>query len=389
MKKLAIGLLASSLIFLGGCVGQNKADKSEPLVKVNGQVITEDMFEEALEQNYNVPKEKNDKTDAKSEFIYLVHKNRVINDLIIKQLIIEEADKRQIKIKSAEIDDIVDNIAKSMGGENNFKASLIRNKIDEKIFRENIKFDLLKKKLVENVVGDTKISDEEIEKFYEENKEDKFKHDVTVRASHILISASESEMRNLVTTRDKENRLKEDEINKQVKKEMAKAKDKAKDIYKQVKNNPDKFAELAKQHSEDPSSAVKGGDLGFFAKEEMVPEFSEAAFSTKPGELSDIVKTEFGYHIIKVVDRKQEGVTPLDEVKPHIERYLDGKKKMDAFRKLVEASRQSAEIVYVDEDYDPEKIKEEYHKLIDELKKEQAKEPVSSKKTTKAEDKED
>jgi len=380
MKKFAVGLLVSSLIFLGGCSKSEKTDKSEPLVTVNGRIITEKMFQETLEQNFNAPEQKENAKDPKSKFIYLVHKNRVINDLIIKQLIDEEAEKRQIKIEDAEIDAIVDSIVKSMGGEDRFKASLALNKIDEKVFRENIKVDLLKRKLIENVIGDSKVSDDEIAKFYEENKENKFKHDSTVRASHILISASGAEMRNLVVAKDKENKLTEDEINKQVKKEMAKAKAKAQKIYKEAKKNPDKFVELAKQNSEDPSSAAKGGDLGFFSKEEMVPEFSEAAFSTKPGELSDVVKTEFGYHIIKVVDRKQEGITPLDEIKPHIERYLDGKKKMDAFKKLIETSKQSAKIVYLNEDYDPEEIKAEYHELIKELKKEPTTEPRSSKK---------
>ncbi len=383
MKKLAVGLLVSSLIFLGGCIKSQKADKSDPLVKVNGRIITENMFQETLEQNYNLPEQKSDNNDAKSKFIYLVHKNRVINDLIVKQLINEESEKRQIKIEETEINKIVDNIAKSMGGEDRFKASLAQNKIDEKVFRENIKFDLLKKKLVENVIGDSKVSEEEINKFYEDNKEEKFKHDETVRASHILISASEQEIRSRLESDDANKKLKKEDIDKKVAKELQQVKAKAQKIYNEVKKNPEKFAELAKQNSEDPSSASKGGDLGFFSKEEMVPEFSEAAFSTKPGKLSDLVKTEFGYHIIKVVDRKQQGITPLDEIKPHIERYLDGKKKMDAFKKLIDTSRQSAEIVYIDKEYDPEQIKEEYHELIKELKEKQSTEPVNSEKTEK------
>lgn len=384
MKKFAVGILASSLIFLGGCLKQ-KADNSKPIIKVNDSVITENMFKETLDQSYNLSGQGDgpDLKDPKSKFIHLVHKNRVINDLIVRQLIKQEAEKRQIKIEETQVDEVINNIAKSMGGEERFKASLALNKIDEETFRKNIRLDLLKKELVNNVVGESDISDEEIKEFYEKNKEDKFKHDQEVRASHILISASEEEIANKIKSESSDKGLSEKEIQEKVEKELEKAKQKAKDIYREIKENPDKFSEYAKQYSEDPASASKGGDLGFFAKEEMVPEFAEAAFSTKPGKLSDIVKTQFGYHIIKVVDRKEEGITPLDEIKPHIKRYLAGKEKMEAFAKLMDEARQTAKITYLEEKYDPEHIKKEYRTLIEDLRK--AQETESKKAETKAE----
>ncbi len=386
MKKFTLGILAASLIFLGGCLKQ-KTDKSKPIIKVNGSAITENMFKETLEQSYTLSGqgEKGEQTDElKNKFIYLIHKNRVINDLITRELIKQQAQKRQLKVEETEIDDVIDNIAKSMGGKERFKASLVLNKIDENTFRKNIKIDLLKKKLVDNLTGGTKITDKEIKEFYEKNKEEKFRHDEEVRASHILISASEAEIINQIKAENTDKELPKEEMEAKVKQRLKKVKEKAKDIYKELKNNPDKFAEYAKQYSEDPASASKGGDLGFFSRKEMVDEFSEAAFSTKPGKLSDIVKTRFGYHIIKVVDRKEKGITPLDEIKPHIERYLEGKKKMESLTRLMDSAKESAKIVYLQEEYDLENINKEYRSLIKDIKEAQQKE---SQKTEKPETK--
>ena len=94
-------------------------------------------------------------------------------------------------------------------------------------------------------------------------------------------------------------------------------KKKAEDLLKQVKAGGD-FAALAKQHSEDEGSKVNGGDLNFFGKGQMVPEFDAAAFSMQPGQISDLVKTQFGFHIIKLVEKRPAGQRPLAEVRNEI-----------------------------------------------------------------------
>jgi len=373
MKKFTLGILASSLIFLGGCFKQ-KADNSKPIIKVNDDVITEKMFEETMQQSYKITgqgEQGQNLDDPKSKFIYLVHKNRVINDLIASKLIKQEAEKRQIKVEESQIDAVIDNIAQSMGGKERFMASLALNKIDEETFRKNIKTDLLKKELIQNIIGDSKVTAEEIKEFYEKNKEDKFKHGEEVKASHILITASENEIKNRLKAENADVDLSKEVIEEKVEKELKQVKEKAYQLHEELKDNPDKFAEYAKKYSEDPASSAKGGDLGFFSKEEMVPEFAEAAFSTKPGKLSDIVKTQFGYHIIKVVDRKEAGITPFDEIKTRIKRYLEEKKKMEAFQKLMEESKQSAKIVYLQDEYDLEKIKKEFSGLVQDLRQAQ------------------
>ena len=126
------------------------------------------------------------------------------------------------------------------------------------------------------------------------------------------------------------------------------------------------FAKLAKDNSDDTTSAVKGGDLGFFAAKEMVPEFSKAAFSMKPNTISDKpVKTQYGYHIIMVTDRAAAGQDSFDKVKNNIKGYLENQKQIEAIDKLTESLKKNAKIVYVNPSYDPEQMKKDVQKSID------------------------
>ena len=84
---------------------------------------------------------------------------------------------------------------------------------------------------------------------------------------------------------------------------------------------------LAKQHSQDPGSAANGGDLGFFQQGQMVGPFNDTAFSLKPGAVSNVVETDFGYHIIKVIEKQPGRTVPLEEVEPKIERFLEAQNR--------------------------------------------------------------
>ena len=119
---------------------------------------------------------------------------------------------------------------------------------------------------------------------------------------------------------------------------MAEKKAKIDAIRKELQGDLTKFAKVAKDKSEDPGSASKGGDLGFFPKGRMVPEFENAAFSLKPNTLSEVVKTNYGYHIIMVTDRKAASKDPFEKSKDTIE--------------------------YVDPSYNPDKIQEEVKKQL-------------------------
>ena len=143
-----------------------------------------------------------------------------------------------------------------------------------------------------------------------------------------------------------------------VDKQMAEQLKKAQELLAQVKKDPSTFAKLAKDFSEDTESAKQGGDLGFFAKQEMVESFGDTAFAMKPNTISEIVKTPYGYHIIMVTDRKAAGQDSFEKVKSDIMLYLENEKKVKILENFVESLKKTAKIEYLDPEYNPTDMKE-------------------------------
>ena len=114
--------------------------------------------------------------------------------------------------------------------------------------------------------------------------------------------------------------------------------DEAKAILAEVRKGTD-FAELAKQKSKDPGAAAEGGDLGFFTKDQMVPEFSAAAFKLEKGQVSDPVKTQFGWHIIKVEEKRNKPVPEFDQVKTQVQNFVMQRAQAAYIGKLREAAK--------------------------------------------------
>jgi len=125
--------------------------------------------------------------------------------------------------------------------------------------------------------------------------------------------------------------------------------DEAKKVLEQLKSGAD-FAALAKEKSKDPGAA-EGGDLGYFTKDQMVPEFADVAFKMYPGQLSNPVKTQFGWHVIKIEDRRTKQPPEFDKVKDQIEAYLARKAQTEFITKL----RQSAKVERLDKATEQEK----------------------------------
>lgn len=158
------------------------------------------------------------------------------------------------------------------------------------------------------------LSDSDLKSYYDQNagqlsgKEER-------RASHILINAPKS-----MSDADR-----------------AKAKEKAMALLAQVRKAPDSFADVAKKNSQDPGSAPNGGDLDFFARGAMVKPFEEAVFSMKKGDISDLVESDFGYHIIKLTDVKSPKQKSFEELKPSIEAELRGQQAQRKFAEVADA----------------------------------------------------
>jgi peptidyl-prolyl cis-trans isomerase C len=176
------------------------------------------------------------------------------------------------------------------------------------------------KMISEEVEAKAVVRPEQVTDFYEKNP-DQFKEPERVRASHILIAFPENA----------------DDAAK------AAARTKAEQVLQDVKGGKD-FAALAKEHSQDPGSAVNGGDLGFFQQGQMVGAFNDAAFSLAPGATSDLVETNFGYHIIRVAEKQPGRTVPLDEVRPQVEQYLQNVNREEQTDAFVASLRSKGEV---------------------------------------------
>ena len=171
------------------------------------------------------------------------------------------------------------------------------------------------------------ITEDQAQTYYSENKKQYHKPE-QVRASHILIKPDTSDP------------------NIDLNDAKAHARDTAEEVLKQIKDGAD-FGELAKKYSDCPSSQ-RGGDLNFFHKGQMVPAFEKAAFALEVGQVSDVVQTQFGYHIIKLTDRKPETTLTFEQARAEILEMLNNKKQAEIAQQYIESLKAGATIVYHD-----------------------------------------
>ena len=352
MKTLkALSTIALSAALLCGCVS---ADKSA-IITVNNEPITKTQFDKEFDMVIKNPMIASMGVDLKNNPespLYLMTKDRVVNELILKNLLEQDIKARKIEVSAEEIDKELRTIIDQIGDKEKFNEILRQNGISSSQFKKENEVKM--RKLVDNVKK-VSISDSEAEKFYKSNI-NMFKHPQRVKASHILVAANKDEIRSLIMADASNQNLTPAQIDEKVKADLAKKYDKAKKLLNEVKYDPTKFARVATENSDDPGSAQRGGDLGYFTKEQMVEEFSKVAFSTKPSTVSDIVVSPYGYHIILVTDRQEAGTESFDKVKADIKLFLEQQEKVNVLQKHVEKLRNDAQIVFVDETYNPTNI---------------------------------
>jgi peptidyl-prolyl cis-trans isomerase C len=291
------------------------AQLPDVLARVNGEAIGKTDFEKAIKNvegraGQPVPANERDR-------VY----RGVLDQLIAYRLLMQESKSRNIEIPEAEVDARLAQLKQQFPSEEAFKQTLAQQSMTLQQLREDAKSDMRVTKMLEKEVnGAGAIQPQDVSAFYEQNP-DKFKQGERVRASHILIRTPENA----------DPKTKQD------------ARAKAADVLKQVKAGKD-FGELAKNYSQDPGSAVNGGDLGYFAQDQMVGPFEQAAFALKPGETSDVVETPFGFHIIKVADKQAPRTVPLDEVKPQIEAFLQNQQRQQKTEAFINSLKAKGKI---------------------------------------------
>lgn len=352
MKKLLACLAVSTILFTG-CSFMHKTG----IIEVNGKVITQADFDREIDKSIdksflkafggakNLPKEDGNP-------MYAVFKEKVTNELIIKSLLDAEIEKRGITATKEDVQNELKNIIDKVGSKEELNKILKDRKVSNEQFTNDLKTQIKIKKLV-NSEEKIEVTDADAQKYYDTHKNE-FTHGEQVRASHILIAANFLDL--IRTIKQKNPDITPAELNTEVEKIMASQKVKAEAILAEVKKNPDNFAKIAQQKSDDKGSAARGGELGFFSKDAMVKEFANAAFAMKPNTISDLVQTSFGYHIIKVTDRMEAGTTPFVKVKDNLKYYLETQKQIAVLKKLTTKLMKDADIKYLDPDYDPAKV---------------------------------
>ena len=288
------------------------AELPDVLARVNGQPVSKGDFDRLVK---NIEASRGQIPADRRDEILRAALDQLITYTVMKQ----EAAARGLKIEDADLDTRVKQMQGPMSKEQFDKALSDRNTTQAQL-RDDARIDMMIDKMIDAELATTTAATEaEAKDFYDKNP-DKFKQGESVRASHILIMANE----------------KADEAAKK------QAREKIEGILKRIRAGED-FAKLAKEFSED-GSKDQGGDLGFFQRGAMVPTFEQAAFALKPGEVSDVVTTPFGYHVIKMVERKDASMVPYDQVQPRIVEYLSNQKKKERVDAFIEDAKKRAKI---------------------------------------------
>lgn len=291
----------------------------DPVATVNGEEISKAKLQEAFD---SAIKAASVDPATLSNDEKLAGYNKLLEDLVMDTLL--KAESAGIEVSDADVDKEIAEIKASFPDEAKFEAQLAQFGQTPEKLRVLVKDGMKQRKWIESQVGDSaKATEADAKKFYDENPQ-QFERPEQVAASHILFMIPEG--------------APEAEVKK--KEEAAKA---ALEKAKATKTD-EEFNALAKELSEEPGAKERGGDLGLFSKEMMVPEFADAAFAAKVGEVVGPVKSQFGYHVIKVTDRKDAGKMTFDEVKAPLVEELGNMKQQEAVMNVVSKVRADAKV---------------------------------------------
>jgi peptidyl-prolyl cis-trans isomerase C len=290
------------------------AQLPEVLARVNGEAVTKVDFDRLIKNmevsaNQPVPPERRDEVFR-----------RALDQLVTYTVLSQETRARKITVTDAEVEENLKQMRSQFPNEDAFKKALEARGMTVEKLKSDAKIDMSISKMMDaEVANQSAPTDAQTREFYDKNP-DKFKQDEAVRASHILFRVAEN-----ADAATKKKTL-----------------DQAQSVLKQARSGAD-FADLAKKYSAD-GSAQQGGDLNFFTKGQMVPAFDEVAFALKPGQISDVVTTQFGYHIIKVTDRRPASTVSFEQVSARIKEFLTEQQKQQKAQAFIDSLKQKAKI---------------------------------------------
>jgi len=311
--------LAGTLVFAhSGHTHEEKLRISLPdvVAKVNGQDIHDDDILRELKKTLKNYKDRGIPLTAEEEKITA---KKLIENEIERALLLQKGNEINALVSDEALDRKLRKVKSSFKSDSIFEHELKNRKLTLDQYKKELKIDLLMQQVIDReITPNIKVSEKDIQSFYEKNKE-KFYMDKKARASVILIKAKRGDT-----------------------KSEKSAQQKIESILEKIKNGST-FNEMATKYSQD-SLAPKGGDLGYFTKNQIFGAFSVRAFDMKVNEVSPVFKTGLGFHILKLTDLKEGKTMPLDRAKTRIEKILRKNKMGNATRNYVEKLKQKSKI---------------------------------------------
>jgi peptidyl-prolyl cis-trans isomerase C len=320
--KITVIALSLLISILQGFAAESRSDDSK-IALVNGAVI----FKNDLDRDVNLllRKTKEGGKDVSEDRLSDIRK-QVLKDLIDRELLYQEGLKEKISIDRREVGKQFELIKKLYSDEKIFSDKLSFMHLSESEMKFQIKKNLIVRRFInDTIVPGIYVTEEESRDFYKKNMK-KFRQAEKIRASHIMIQFPPDARGP----------------------EKLEARKKIEKILKRIRNG-EKFEDLARKFSEGPSIGA-GGDLGYLERKNMAKPFSDAAFSLKTGETSDIIETPIGFHLIRVLDKMPESDATYEEAKKEIDLLLVQKKLNEKIKSCLDKLRQNSSIEIFEEE---------------------------------------
>jgi peptidyl-prolyl cis-trans isomerase C len=339
MRVLLAGILVLTL--LGTLVGCSKEDTGEAkddtsvaqlmpggdidagamAVKINDLVITKG---EVAQEEGRLMQQLGGRVDPQQMGqMKEVVKQQAVENIISRTLLEQSIEKEGVDVSQEEVDARMAEIKAQMGTDQEFSERLAMMGMTEELLRTEMGTAIKVEKLIAARGDLVEVTEADMRTYYDENK-DRFTQPEQVQASHILIKTEPGDTEEAKYEKRRE----------------------AERVLAELNQGAD-FAQMATQHSACPSKQ-NGGDLGMFRRGQMVKPFEDAAFGLRVGQMSGIVETQFGYHIIKVTDRQEGRDIPYAEAKEGLVGFLEGQKKQEAMNAYLEELRDAASIEYAE-----------------------------------------
>jgi peptidyl-prolyl cis-trans isomerase C len=301
---------------VSGAAPAVQPNPGDAAVSVDGKILKKSELEKDIKEKFNTLKDKIP-AEKQNEFKENL-KKQLLEVFIIKTILGNEVEKRKIEASPQEVQALTDKIKAGIPPSKKIEDFLKENKVTKEDLILAVKIE----KFRDMEIGQkAKPTQKEISKFYNDNREKLFVEPESVHVRHILVTVG----------KDDTEKVKQEK------------KAKIEDLRKQLLSGGN-FAELARKNSDCPSKEV-GGDLSFIKRGQTVKIFEDAAFSQKVNVIGPVIKTEYGYHIIEVLDRKPAKKVTLDEAKGKISIYLEQQKKGQIFSDILKNLKEKAKII--------------------------------------------